>query len=80
MSVSPRELSSEGAGAGGRKGRRQFAWRLRVLLGLEAGTGNWAEKATGRAGTGRERERLAGQGKEKVGTRERRSGSVLRGR
>lgn len=49
MQRSPRELSSEeGAGAGGRKGRRQFAWRLRVLLGLEAGTGNWAEKATGR--------------------------------
>lgn len=41
-----RELSSEGAE--GREGRRQFAWRLRVLLGLEAGTGhcewqNWAE-------------------------------------
>lgn len=72
MQRSPRELSSEegaGVGAGGRKGRRQFAWRLRVLLGLEAGTGNWAEKATGRQATSieRDREGEAGRAREREG-------------
>lgn len=66
-----RELSSEGAGAGGRKGRRQFAWRLRVLLGLEQELGRSSRQA------GREAGRAGGGGAGEK--RERRSGSVLGG-
>lgn len=71
-----RELSSEGAGAGGRKGRRQFAWRLRVLLGLEQELGRSSRQA------GKQAERLvAGRRRWCKGRRERerRSGSGLGG-
>lgn len=71
-------------GCGSGRSERTSSVRLEIASFAGAGSRNWelgreSNRQAGQA-TGTERERLAGQGKEKVGTRERRSGSVLRGR
>lgn len=76
-----RELSSEGAGEDGR-GRRQFAWRLRVLLGLEQELGHWdtGTDGTGQKATCRQAGRVGSQARREAGRARGGAGEGKRGK